>query len=113
MPRTSLVQVRVKSASMLDDGSALVRYDLVRRDESGAEAVPAPFVSIIRYRFRDRPLTEADRFINPLGFEVQQYRCDPEVVPSVPVPPIVAQTGPQRESGAADPVPLQNDQARP
>lgn len=113
MPRTSLVQVRVKSASMLDDGSALVRYDLVRRDESGAEAAPAPFVSIIRYRFRDRPLTEADRFINPLGFEVQQYRRDPEVVPSVAVPSISVQAGPLQQPGPAYPASPQARQVRP
>ena len=113
MPRASLVQVRVKSASMLDDGSALVRYDLVRRDENGAEAAPAPFVSIIRYRFRDRPLTEADRFINPLGFEVQQYRRDPEVVSGLPTPSITVQTETQRQPSTANPALPQNGPARP
>lgn len=32
------------------------------------------------FRFRDRPLAETDRFINPLGFEVLRYRKDPEAV---------------------------------
>lgn len=81
LPRQLAVQAKIKSVSLLDNGQALVRYDLVQRNDVGAEATPSPFVSIIRYRFRDRPLAESDRFINPLGFEVLRYRRDPEVVP--------------------------------
>lgn len=78
LPRQISVQAQIKSVSLLDDGQALVRYDLVQRNESSGESRPAPYVSVIRYRFRDRPLTESDRFINPLGFEVIRYRRDPE-----------------------------------
>ena len=72
------VQARIKSVSILEEGQALVRYDLVQRDDNSGESRPAPYLSIIRYRFRDRPLAESDRFINPLGFEVIRYRKDPE-----------------------------------
>jgi type IV secretion system protein VirB8 len=81
LPRQVTVHARIKSVSLLDNGQALVRYDLSQRSEVGAESRPAPYVSVIRYRFRDRPLAESDRFINPLGFEVVRYRRDPEVVP--------------------------------
>lgn len=87
----STVEVRIKSVSLLDDGQALVRYDLVQRSNSDAESGPAAFVSVIRYRFRDRPLAESDRFINPLGFEVSRYRRDPETAP-VAVGPAAANT---------------------
>lgn len=81
LPQTSTMQARIKSVSLLDDGQALVRYDLVQGNGSQGESRPAPHVSVIRYRFRDRPLVEADRFINPLGFEVVRYRKDPENAP--------------------------------
>lgn len=83
LPRQISVQARIKSVSILEGGQALVRYDLVQRNDAGAESRPAPYVSVIRYRFRDRPLAEADRFINPLGFEVVRYRKDAEA----PAPP--------------------------
>ena len=70
LPRQAALRVRIKSVSLLDEGQAVVRYDLVAEGGNGAEARPAPYVSIVRYRFRDRPLAESDRFINPLGFEV-------------------------------------------
>lgn len=82
LPRQISVQARIKSVSLLDGGQALVRYDLVQRNDTGAESRPAPFVSVIRYRFRDRPLAESDRFVNPLGFEVLRYRKDPEAPPA-------------------------------
>jgi type IV secretion system protein VirB8 len=80
LPDQILVQTKIKSVSILEKGQALVRYDLVQRNNSGAETAAAPFVSVIRYRFRDRPLAESDRFINPLGFEVVRYRRDAEAV---------------------------------
>lgn len=109
---TASIVTRVKSASMLENGSALVRYDLVRRDESGAEGAPASYVSIIRFRFRDRPLTEADRFINPLGFEVLQYRRDPEVVPTVAGPLSVVRITSTQQPGASIDRPLQTQEAQ-
>jgi type IV secretion system protein VirB8 len=90
LPRQVSVQAKIKSVSMLENGQALVRYDLIQRNDSGGEASPAPFVSIIRYRYRDRPLAESDRFINPLGFEVLSYRRDPETVPVEPQPAAVS-----------------------
>lgn len=81
LPRQISLQANIKSVSLLDDGQALVRHDLVQRSEIGGESRPTPYVSVIRYRFRDRPLAETDRFINPLGFEVVRYRKDPEAAP--------------------------------
>lgn len=78
LPRQITLQTRIRSVSLLEDGQALVRYDLVQRSDTGREARSAPYVSVIRYRFRDKALADADRFINPLGFEVTRYRKDPE-----------------------------------
>ena len=80
-PRGAVVETRVKSVSRLDEQSALVRYETVRRDE-GAQAEPAQhWVAIIQYRFSGEPMSAEDRFLNPLGFQVVEYRRDPEALP--------------------------------
>jgi type IV secretion system protein VirB8 len=83
LPRGASFQTVIKSISLIEDGEALVRYDLVQKNDLGNRSRAFPYVSVVHYRFRDRPpLTEADRFINPLGFEVTSYRKDPEAPPA-------------------------------
>jgi len=101
VPRGITAQTRIKSVSLLEDGQALVRYDLVSRNDAGAEGVPAAYVSILHYRFRDRPLSDADRFNNPLGFEVIRYRRDAETLPAPSTQKVATST----EAGAASPTP--------
>jgi type IV secretion system protein VirB8 len=80
-PRTSLVEVRVKSVSPIGRNSALVRFESVRID-TGAQPQPAAaWVAMIRYRYSRAPMKLEDRFINPLGFQVVSYRKDPEALP--------------------------------
>jgi type IV secretion system protein VirB8 len=38
-------------------------------------------VAIIKYRFSNAPMTVEDRYVNPLGFEVIDYRKDAETLP--------------------------------
>lgn len=110
LPRHLTVETRIKSISLLDNGQALVRYDLVQRSETGSESRPAPYVSILRYQFRDRPLAEADRFINPLGFEVVRYRKDPEAPAPIEAVPAPQQT--TLQPTVADPVAAPNNGTR-
>ena len=70
--------VRIKSVSLTAAGSALVRYDLDRTVAGGRGVSSSPYVSAISYGFSDKPLRAADRFENPLGFEVTRYRRDAE-----------------------------------
>jgi type IV secretion system protein VirB8 len=87
LPRQQTAQVQIRSVSLVEEGQALVRYDLVRQGDVGSRSTTASYVSVVRYRFRDRPLAEADRFINPLGFEVIRYRRDPEAAATAAVRP--------------------------
>lgn len=82
-PRTSVIETRVKSVSRLDERSALVRFETVRRDADGPHHSPAPWVAVVDYRFSGEPMSAEDRFLNPLGFQVLKYRRDPETL--VPV----------------------------
>lgn len=80
-PRTTSIDVRVKSVSPIGPNSAMVRFD-TSRSEAGAEATPlGSWVAIVRYRYSGEPMSVEDRFVNPLGFQVVSYRKDPEALP--------------------------------
>jgi type IV secretion system protein VirB8 len=82
-PKTTRVQVSVKSISLLRPGSALVRFSTDRSD-AGASAERRDYAAVIGYRFTGRPMRMGERLENPLGFEVTSYRRDAE---SFPIPP--------------------------
>ena len=74
------VSIRIKSVSLIGPGSALVRYDADRTVAGGRGVTSSAFVSAISFGFSNRPLRAADRFDNPLGFQVTRYRRDAEGV---------------------------------
>ncbi|MFL6770192.1 MAG: type IV secretion system protein, partial [Sphingomicrobium sp.] len=80
-PRTTLVEVRVKSASPIGPGTVLVRFDTVRSDAGARPSPPGYWVAVIRYRYSRQPMKLEDRLVNPLGFQVVSYRKDPEAPP--------------------------------
>lgn len=85
------VAVTILSVSLTDDGSALVRYQLSGGRPNRPDVALGQYAAVIGYVYRDRPMTVADRLINPLGFEVTSYRSDPELAPPEAVPAPVAQ----------------------
>lgn len=86
-PRTSTVQTRVKSVSPMPDESVLVRFETIRRDAGGGFQPAQAWVAIIKYRFSGEPMSAEDRFLNPLGFQVTQYRRDPEALTVIEASP--------------------------
>lgn len=83
-PRSTIVDVRVKSVSPIGQNAALVRFDTIRSD-AGAQPQPlGSWVAVVRYRYSETPMKLEDRFVNPLGFQVIAYRKDPEALPTVP-----------------------------
>lgn len=80
-PRSTIVETRIKSVSELGAQSALVRFDTIRRDEGGQRQRVQSWVAIVEYRFSGEPMTAEDRFLNPLGFQVLDYRRDAEALP--------------------------------
>jgi len=85
-PAGTVVSVRVKSVSKLNDGTALVRFDTLRQDLTGQVNAGQPWVAVIRYRYVDAPMQLEDRLVNPLGFQVLSYRRDAEA-PAPLAPP--------------------------
>lgn len=82
LPRSSVVETRVKSVSPLSPGSALVRFETQRRDAGGQTAPAQHWVAVIRYRYAGEPMKLEDRFINPLGFTVSHYARNAEALPA-------------------------------
>lgn len=72
------VSVDVDSVSLISDNAALVRYTVTRSPQGGAGGREARYVSAISFGFNGKPLRQADRFENPLGFQVTRYRRDEE-----------------------------------
>lgn len=80
-PSGTVVTARVKSVSRLQDGVALVRFDTQILDRSGRASPGQPWISVVRFRYSDAPMTFEDRLVNPLGFQVTGYRRDAEAPP--------------------------------
>lgn len=85
-PRTTIIEARVKSVSPISKNSALVRFDTLRTDASAQPQPPSSWVAVVRYRYSGEPMKLEDRFINPLGFQITEYRKDPEAIP-LQIPP--------------------------
>jgi type IV secretion system protein VirB8 len=81
LPRNAVIDVQVRSVSQLSEGSALVRFASVRRDPGATEQPPENWVAVIKYRYSNAPMAVEDRYVNPLGFEVTDYRKDAETLP--------------------------------
>lgn len=95
---TTVIETRVKSVSPLGEDTAMVRFDTLRRDAGGIVQAPQPWVAVVRYRYAGEPMTTEDRYLNPLGFQVIEYRVDPEALaapqPVTTAPPTVDTTEP-------------------
>ncbi len=74
------VQVRIKSTSFIRPEVALVRY--TKQVERGADKPEIThWAATVVFKYSGAPMAESDRAINPLGFQVTEYRNDPDVLP--------------------------------
>ena len=80
LPRSTILDVKVRSVSQLSDNNALVRFAITRRDQNGAQQPTQNWVAVIKYRYSNAPMAVEDRYVNPMGFEVTDYRKDAETL---------------------------------
>lgn len=74
------VRVRIKSTSFIRPDVALVRY--TKEVERGADKPEIThWAATVVFKYSGAPMAESDRAINPLGFQVTEYRNDPDVLP--------------------------------
>lgn len=102
------VRVRIKSTSFIRPDVALVRY--TKEVERGADKPEIThWAATVVFKYSGAPMAESERAINPLGFQVTEYRNDPDVLPKeaasnrteasvVASPPSTVFAGEQRES---------------
>jgi type IV secretion system protein VirB8 len=99
---TTRVQVTVKSVTLLGPRSAMVRFDTEQSEGPSSGGMRQPWVATVGFSFSGKAISEQDRYLNPLGFQVASYRRDAEttqpvsVAPSPPPPmpamPLIAPT---------------------
>jgi type IV secretion system protein VirB8 len=75
------VEVAVKSVSLPNNSTAIVRFSTTEKSET--EAIDHHWISVVRFRYTDTPIKNEWRFENPLGFQVYDYRRDQETVTRV------------------------------
>lgn len=90
-PRSTIVQVTIKSVSSLSPDTALVRFD-TERDDRGQATQTRAWAAVIRFAYTGEPMSVADRLLNPLGFKVLRYSRSEEALPepaaaTPPTPP--------------------------
>jgi type IV secretion system protein VirB8 len=69
-------RIAVKSISMLAKNVAAVRY--LRTVTRGDEVKTTHWIATLTISFSGEPMSAGDRLINPLGFQVADYRADAE-----------------------------------
>jgi len=82
LSRGDTVSIRIRSVSLIADGAGLVRFTATRSALGATGGQSTNFVAAISFGFNGRPLRAADRYDNPLGFQVTRYRRDLEGVAS-------------------------------
>lgn len=74
---TARVKIGIKSTSFISPTVALVRY--TKAVERGADRPQiSHWAATITFRYSDSPMSAEDRSLNPLGFQVVEYRNDPD-----------------------------------
>lgn len=74
--RSATAKINVKSIVLLGKQVASIRYSRVVT--RGEETRTTHWVATITFAYVSAPMAESDRLLNPLGFQVQEYRVDPE-----------------------------------
>ncbi len=74
------VRVQIKSLQLLTDSTAQVRFQTITktRDRDTIDH----WVAVLTFRYVQKPASLADRFRNPLGFQITRFRRDQEILPN-------------------------------
>lgn len=73
--------IQIKSIIFLTPRSCTVRFIVVNPEPTKVFPAEKHFVAYIEFDFKNLDLTMTERFINPLGFQVDKYRLDNDLVP--------------------------------
>lgn len=76
--KNTVVQARVRNISFINNKVANVRFTRTVQTETDTQS--SDWIATITFAYTNAPMSEGDRYRNPLGFQVENYRADPEVV---------------------------------
>ncbi len=80
LPNGATITTEIKSISTLNENRAMIRFATTRTDQRTASQPSQHWVAIVNYEFAPAQMSESDRYINPIGFQVTSYRRDPETL---------------------------------
>lgn len=69
--------VTIRNITFINDKVANVRFSKTVR--LGQEVKVADWIATLTFAYTKAPMLESDRIRNPLGFQVDSYRADPEI----------------------------------
>lgn len=95
LPRSTILETRVKSVSPMTGNTAMIRFDTIRRDGNGQAQAPQSWVVVVKYKYSGEPMSIDERYVNPLGFLVTGYQRSAET--------LNVDTNPEAEPGVAAP----------
>lgn len=83
------VKVDIQSISSIDEDKNiyLARYRKITESSAG-RSNSTSWAATVRFQYTDAPTKEKDREINPLGFQILEYRNDPDSVQQYSKPKI-------------------------
>lgn len=79
--RKAAIDIKIQSVSFLNDKTASIRFQ--RELKENGQTRLSHWTAIIDYQYAQKPMQMADRFLNPLGFQVTSYRVNPEILENV------------------------------
>ena len=69
--------VAIRNITFINDKVANVRF--TRTVRKAQEVQTSDWIATLTFNYTQAPMEESDRLRNPLGFQVQNYRADPEI----------------------------------
>lgn len=72
------VKVKIRSVTFIDKNVANVRFTKIQENITGGAPIETYWIATMKYRYVNTPIAETEREINPLGFQVTEWRVDPE-----------------------------------
>ena len=76
--RKASVDIKIQSVSFLNERTASIRF--IRETREGNLLKNGTWNAIIDFQYVQKPMKMIDRFSNPLGFQVTNYRINPEIM---------------------------------
>ncbi len=82
LKNTGFLTIQVKSMVFLTSGSASIRFQVNNLSSNLTIPQQQHFVAFVEFKFTDMKLTDSERFLNPLGFQVIKYKVDKDLIPT-------------------------------